>query len=283
MTSTVAKLMSDSETLYLHRIARLPLDADTEIFRHYPAFKLGVTRSVRYYAQRLLPLVKDLIASDSGNGDWIFTSPALAADTPAGANLLCRELFDLRMRERDDCNSRELSLVDIHYDNERTAAIDYAKLELADRLRERERLSQRLIRNPDFYGRPVLFVNDISVTGAQQQAMQEYFERGAATCVRWLYLIVVDPAIGKTDPRIEWRINFVPFEDLLRMVSREEIQFTGKCVLKLMQLSVAELDRVLQALNRERRTRLWELASRNGFASMEGFREQVNLMRSCSS
>ena len=41
---------------------------------------------------------------------------------------------------------------------------------------------------------------------------------------------------------MEWQINLAPFEDLLRMVSREQIQFTGKCVLKLMQLSIAELD-----------------------------------------
>jgi len=274
--------MSDAEILYLHRINKLPLDAEAEIFRQYPAFKLGVTRSVRYYARQLLPLVKNLIATEPENTGWIFTSPALASETPAGANLLCRELFDLCERERGHHNSGELALMDIHYDNERTAAIDYAKLDLADRLSERERLSQRLIRNPDFRGRPVLFVNDISVTGAQQHAMQEYFERGEATCVRWLYVIVVDPAIGKKDPRIEWQINSVSFADLLQMVSHEEIQFTGKCVLKLMQLRRAELDQVLRGLNGERRTRLWELASRNGFASMDGFREQMELMRSFS-
>src|SRR2546427_11680955 len=123
--------MTDSEILCLHRISKLPLDADAEIFRHYPAFKLGVTRSVRYYARLLLPLVKNLVASDSHDADWILTGPALATQTPAGANLLCRELFDLYMQERDMRNSNELSLIDIHYDNESTASIDYAKLDLA--------------------------------------------------------------------------------------------------------------------------------------------------------
>src|SRR5207247_480425 len=96
----------------------------------------------------------------------------------------------------------------------------------------------------------------ICVTGTQQHAMQQYFERDGAACVKWLYLIMVDPEIGRTKPEIEWQINFVPFEDLLRMVSREQIQLTGKCVLKLMQLSTAELDQVLRALDEERRTRL---------------------------
>lgn len=270
--------MSDDDTKSLLRITKLPLDTDAEIFRQYPAFKLGVTHSVRYYAQLLLPLVKNLIASESQYTDWILTGPAIAAQTPAAANLLCRELFDLYMRDRQ--NSKEISLMDIQYDNEATASIDYAKLDFADRLTERERLSGRLVRNTTFNGRPILFVNDICVTGAQQHALQRFFERDEASCVRWLYLIVVDPKIGKANPEIEWQINFAPFQDLLWMVSREQIQFTGKCVLKLMQLSTAELDQILRVLSEERRTRLLELAILNRFQDLDGFREQMELVRS---
>jgi glutamine phosphoribosylpyrophosphate amidotransferase len=148
---------------------------------------------------------------------------------------------------------------------------------------EHERLGQRLVHSSDFHGRPILFVNDVCVTGAQQRAMQQYFERAGAACVRWLYVIVVDPEIGRTKPDIEWQINFARFEDLLRMVSREEIQFTGKCVQRLMHLSIAELDQVLRALNEERRTRLLELAVLNGFQNLNGFHEQMRLVRSYAS
>ena len=77
--------MSESETTYLHRISQLPIDTDAEIFRRYPAFKLGVTGSVRYYAQLLLPLVKELIASDSQYTGWIMTGPPIVGQTPAAA------------------------------------------------------------------------------------------------------------------------------------------------------------------------------------------------------
>jgi len=277
---STAEVMSNSETICLHRIRQLPFDADAEIFRRYPAFKVGVTDSVRYYAQLLLPLVKELIANDSDHTGWILTGPAIAAETLAAANLLCQELFDLYMRERDPRTDKELSLIDIQYDNESTASIDYAKLDLADRLKLRERLSQRLVRNADFQGRPILFVNDVCVTGAQQDAMQEYFERDGAACVKWLYLIVIDPEIGRANPRLEWQINFAPFEDLLRMVSREQIQFTGKCMTKLMHLSIAELEQVLRALSAERRTRLLELATLNRFQNLDGFAEHMKLIRS---
>jgi hypothetical protein len=272
-------MASNPETTYLHRISELPFDAQSEIFRHYPGFKLGVVDSVRYYARLLLPLVRELIANSDHTG-WILTGPAIAAQTMAAANLLCRELSDLHLRERGTRNYKELSLVDIHYDNEKTASIDYANLDLADRLTLRERLSQRLVRNADFHGRPVLFVNDVCVTGAQQHAMQQYFESVAAADVRWLYILVIDPEIGRANPKIEWQINFAPFEDLLRMVSREQIQFTGKCVLKLLHLSIAELDQVLRALDPERRTRLLELATVNGFQNLDGFEEKMKLVRS---
>jgi len=106
-------MASNSETTSLHRISRLPFDAQAEIFRHYPGFKIGVVDSVRYYARLLLPLVRELIANDSDHAGWILTGPAIASQTMAAANLLCRELSDLYLRERDTRNYKELSLIDI--------------------------------------------------------------------------------------------------------------------------------------------------------------------------
>ena len=273
--------MTDIQTTSLHRISQLPLDANAEIFRHYPAFKLGVTAAVRHYAQLLLPLVQQLIT----NHGWILTAPPITCQTPAAANLLCWELFEMCRRD-----SKDLSLIDIQFDEsmganewtDPTRSRDYAKLNFADRVAEREFLSRRMLPNANFRGRPVLFVNDICVTGAQQHTMQSYFERVEAACVRWVYVIIVDPEIGRTTPDIEWQINFAPFEDLLRMVSREEIQFTGKCVQKLMHLGLAELDEVLGALNEERRRQLLELAIRNGFENLDGTQEQMKLVKSAT-
>ena len=59
---------------------------------------------------------------------------------------------------------------------------------------------------------------------------------------------MIDPEIGRANPKIEWQINFAPFAELLRMVSREQIHFTGKCMTKLMNLSVTELEQVMRAL-----------------------------------
>jgi hypothetical protein len=285
---TTAGVTNDSGVTSLYRISRLPLDAGAEIFRHYPAFKLGVTESVRHYARLMLPLVRAAVAGEPGHSEWVLTAPAVTARTPAAANLLCRELFDLYAREQNAGDSAALSLIDIRHDSESATwadwkdankSQDYAELEFADRVSERERSARRMVANADLRGRPVLFVNDMCVTGAQQQVMRRYFERAGAACVRWLYVIVVDPEIGRTTPKIEWQINFAPFPDLLRMVSREQIQFTGKCVQRLMGLSAAELEQVLRALDGGRRARLLELAVLNGYETLEGFRERMELVR----
>jgi hypothetical protein len=279
--------MNSTDITCLRRIGLAPIDPSDAIFGEYPAFKLGVISSVRHFAELLLPLVKELIASDSQNTDWILTAPAIASKTPAAANLLCWELFRLSEEEQDS-QTRKLTLIDIQLDGESTSIDwkdptkpqDYARLDFADRVTERERSSRRLVSNPEFRGRPVLFVNDICVTGAQQHIMQQYFERAEAASVRWLYVIGVDPEVGRSNPEIEWQINFAPFEDLLRMVAREQIEFTSKCVQRLMHLSTAELDQILRALNQQQRTRLRDLAVLNGFQHMDGFQEQMELVRS---
>jgi hypothetical protein len=202
--------------------------------------------------------------------------------------LLGHALFELYLQACHSPESRELSLIDLRHDRESSWADwkdpaksqDYAKLDFADRVNEHERLSRQLLLNDAFQGHPVLFVNDIRVTGAQEHAMQRYFEAAGAACVRWLYVIVVDAEIGRKEPAIEWQLNFVPFDELLRMVSREQIEFTGKCAQRLMSLSLTELEQVVRALNSKRRTSLLELVERNRFESMDGYREQVKLLRS---
>jgi len=280
--------MNSTDITCLHRISVTPIDPSNAIFGEYPAFKLGVTRSVRHFAELMLPLLKKIIASDSDHTNWILTAPPIVSQTPAAANLLCWELFRLCEGERD-LHAEKFDLIDIQYDSKSTTSIewkdptksqDYAKLAFADRVTERERSIRRLVHNPEFHGRPVLFVNDICVTGAQQNTMQHYFERAEVACVRWLYVIEVDQKVGRSNPEIEWQINFAPFEDLLRMVSREEIQFTSKCVQRLMHLSIAELDEVLRELTEERRTRLLELAILNGFQKVDSVQAQMELVRS---
>src|SRR5262249_15937483 len=149
------------------------------------------------------------IARESRHNDWILTSSAITAQTPAAANLLGWELLDLY--EREPVALGNISLIDIYHEGESrwidwkdpNKSQDYARLEFADRVTEQDRISRCLVHNPGFIGQQVLFINDIRITGAQQRAMQKYFEDVKATSVKWLYLIVTDPEIGRAEPKIE--------------------------------------------------------------------------------
>jgi hypothetical protein len=280
--------MTDYQTVSLHQINKLPFAPDEEIFHQYPGFKLGVMRCIRHYARQLLPSLKEILDQRSKHEGWILTSPAMTAQTPAAANLLGWELFDLYAEEQGTAAFKELTLIDIQ--NEKNSnwtnwkdpdkSQDYAKLEFADRVTEHEKLNRQLSRNPVFHDRPILFINDIRITGAQEQSMHQYFTDIGAKSVSWLYLIVVDPEIGKADPTIEWQINFAPFAELVRLVTREEIHFTAKCVQRLMSLDKSELAQILSELPNERRNQLLQIASRNEFENMPNFAEQFELLKS---
>lgn len=280
--------MNEINITCLKRISSTPIDSSDAILSQYPAFKLGVARSVQRYAELMFPLFKKLIASDSKNTDWILTAPAIIAGTPSAANLLCWELFRLCQQEQG-LGAWPITLIDIRLTDQSTGSKDwghpttsqdYAKLDYAARVIERKRISEFLGSNDEFRGRPVMFVNDICVTGIHQQSMQQYFDRTEAACVRWLYVIVVEQELGRLVPQIEGRINFLAFEDLLRMVSCEQIQFTTKCVNRLMGLSVPELDQIVRALDGERREQLLRLAVLNGFSRFGGFERQMETVRS---
>ncbi|HEY6805363.1 MAG TPA: phosphoribosyltransferase family protein [Pyrinomonadaceae bacterium] len=283
--------MTDFQTFSLHQINKLPFATDEEIFHQYPGFKLGVMRCIRHYARQLLPLLKQILSLSSKHEGWILTSPAMTAQTPAAANLLCWELFDLYSEEQGTAAFKELTLVDMQHEKDSNwtnwkdpnKPQDYAKLEFADRVTEHEKLSQRLTQNPVFQDRPILFINDIRITGAQEQSMRQHFTDLGAKNVSWLYLIVVDPEIGKADPTIEWRINFVPFAELLHLVTQEEIHFTAKCVQRLMSLDQSELEQILSELPNEQRDRLLEIATRNEFGNMPNFVKQFELLKTYQS
>ena len=66
------------------------------------------------------------------------------------------------------------------------------------------------------------------------------------------------------------------------MVAYESIEYTGKCVQKVMQFSLPELEQILRALDQERRARLLALAVANGFPLRQGFQQHMELLQAYS-
>ena len=278
--------MVETSVTSLLTIADACIDPGKPLLREYAAFKLGVKRSVLYFARRLLPLARQLIERDEHQTSWILTSPAMIA-APAAANLLCRELYPLLRRELPAALS--LSAVEIgseadvatrfHW-KEGVRSFDYATLDIGDRVRERQRLSASLVIEPRLRDGAVLFVNDICVTGAHQRAMERYFERARAMAVHWLYVIDVVQAVGRSEPRLEARLNHTSLDNLMQLLACEEIEYTSKCIQKVLLLDGKEIEQLLSRLDASRRRRLVELTIAEGYSLLAPFRSKVDLLRS---
>ena len=278
--------MVETSVTSLYTIMDASIDPGEPLLREYPAFKLGVKRSVLDFARQLLPLARQLIERDPHQTTWLLTSPAMVA-APAAANLLCRELYPLLRRELPA--ALRLSVVEIgseadaatrFHGKEGVRSLDYATLDLEDRVRERQRLSASLVIEPRFRDGAVLFVNDIRVTGAQQGAMERYFERARAKAVHWLYVVDVVEALGRSEPRLEARLNHTSLDTLMQLLGCEEIEYTSKCIQRVLLLSGEEIEQLLRRLDARRRSRLLELTIAEGYSLLAPFRSKVDLLRS---
>jgi len=151
---------------------------------------------------------------------------------------------------------------------------DYSRLDARQRTLARQAESRTLLPDDAFRGRAVLFINDINVSGAQQQCMRQYFDGVGAAEVHWLYILDVAPSIGHSQPMLENVINsasHASFEGFAALLRREEVDYTGKCLARLFSCSIKQLEGLLPALGGGRIQRLLDLTLREGAVTAEDF------------
>lgn len=259
----------------LHTITTLPLDPHFPLFEHYPAMKIGVQESVRYYASRLAPLAAEIIASEPETMEWVVTAPPLYA-IPAGANLLAWEVY--RMLAERAAGHRCIREVNLRYalpipsmTRHVLPGADYSSAGIEHRIRNRQALHEGegapRLASADFRGRAVLYVNDINVTGTQQTFMQRALDAVHPASIHWLYVIQVDPSLGRSNPEVEYSLNYLnldSFEDFAESVARADIEYTSRCVARLFAYPHAQLEPLLRSLDVTRRKRLHQLVTEEG-------------------
>jgi hypothetical protein len=162
---------------------------------------------------------------------------------------------------------------------------DYSRKGVEARIADRRQLFVERTRTLDpsvFRGRAVLFVNDINVTGTQQSFMQRAFEAVEPASVDWLYIIQVEPRLGRSNPELEHALNQLrlgTFEALAQVVARADIDFTCRCIRRLLTCPVAELEPLFHALDDTRRRILYDLATREGVYTREDDVAKLALLR----
>lgn len=274
----------------VHTITSLPLDPHFPLYERYPAMKLGVRESVRHYANLLVPLAETIIASQPESIDWVITAPPLFA-IPAGANLMAWEVYRLLSEKAFRRNS--FRTVDLRYSLSDPQSQDYTKRGgeysnsgIDERIANRRRLLEgKWAPRPDpadFRGRAVLLINDINVTGTQQRFLQRLLETVRPASVHWLYVIQVDPALGLSNPQLEYALNYLnleTFDDFAEVVARADIDYTSRCLSRLFHYPEEMVEPLIRSLDETRRKKLRQLVSEEGAYRGEDTGSKVALLQ----
>ena len=276
-------------SLALHTISTLPLDPNFPLFAHYPAMKLGVLESVRYYARRLVPLVETIMNSRPESAGWVLTAPPLYA-IPSGANLLAWEVH----RILDDSTLRKgfVRGVDVRYSLPNPGSRDFCKGSeysgpgLADRIRNRRRLFEGAwAPKPDpadFRDRDVIVINDINVTGTHQRFMRRNLATASPARIHWIHIFQVDPILGRSHPELEQSLNYLSMqtpEEFAATVAGAEIKYTSRSISRLLDFPKAKLAPLIRSLDETNRRKLAQLIDEEGAYQEPEYKTKLELLR----
>jgi hypothetical protein len=134
----------------------------------------------------------------------------------------------------------------------------------------------------DFCGNGVIVINDIRVTGTQQEHMNTSFEHVKPAALTWLYILQVEKELGITHPQIEHQINssrFDTFEDFVNLLTSADHRFTARCISRVFNYDLEEFSNVLQALSDQKRRALYELALGEGRFEGDFFVDKFKLLK----
>jgi hypothetical protein len=273
----------------LHSIGTYPFDLEGPIFAPYPAMKFGHVQSVNYFADLLAPMALQALADmPERDRGWVLTSPPLRG-LPCGANLVCRAL---RGRLAEALPEGEAPLADpLEIHGPRTPLRTLGEFEAIHNYSKGDLEQRRQFHLPSaestkydlagFGGRPVVFVNDINVTGTQLAAITKTLRNAAAKSLGVLLIVNVDPKIGRAFPRLEHEINtsrFAGLADYTAFLRDCEFEPTGKLISRLMSHDLPEFDAILEALPPAKRQMLHRAILREGFYGGPPFKEKLRVV-----
>ena len=254
----------------LHTINSYPFHLHHPVFARYPAMKFGEREAVEHFARLLEPAARSL-------GGDILTAPPVHG-LPSGANLICEALA-----RRLGMETEVLRLFDapgaFESEAEFAQAGDYARLDYATRQAEQE--PDAVFDAAKFRGKSVVFVNDINVTGSQQERMMRLLAPARPRAVHWLLIVDVAPGVGRRFPHLESEINHSRLADrdeLIAFLRLAELTYTGKFVARLLSYGIESWTRICRSLDRATRSAIREAILAEGVYPEAIFGEKLALL-----
>jgi hypothetical protein len=128
----------------------------------------------------------------------------------------------------------------------------------------------------------VIVINDINVTGTQQRFLQKVIEPVEPASIHWLYIFQAEAALGRSNPELEYSLNTLSlesFEDFAQTVASADIDYTSRCITRLLHYPESRLKPLIESLDGERRRRLHQLVIEEGAFTGGDLASKVALLR----
>jgi hypothetical protein len=274
----------------LHTIRDYPFVLTDPIFAHYPAMKLGHSKSVGHFAELLAPMIRHwMVEAPRADRDWVLTSPPLWG-LPCGANLVCRAVYEILVNTLPRDVAVTLDTLEVHgtrtpigsqSDFERYN--DYSKQDLKTRQNfhlesDDDDTTQDLA---TFQGRRTVFVNDINVTGTQLDSIEKLLHGAGVKSLDCFLILNVDGRIGRRFPQLESEINMsriFSLEEFTSFLRDFEFRCTGKLISRLLSYDAESLAGIFAALDRRKRMLLHRAILEEGLYGGAFFSEKTKVV-----
>jgi hypothetical protein len=212
---------------------------------------LGLHSSIRAYADLAASWVESWISEPRTAPVPKFVTSPPRASLPSAANLLVDQIAN--SLHIGTTPSAQLLLLPKAGQSAMTPR-HYASLTPAERLAYQRNERHTWVPVQNVMGASVLVVNDVYVTGAQQDAMARYLNELGVRRVAWLYLFRIRAA-GDRAASLEARLNAVGVENLeafLALVAEPELTPTTRFVWRLLELESRSFELAARTLPAQR-------------------------------
>ena len=276
----------ESTLCVLEQIHSLPLPLEQARFRHYPGMKLGQLPQIAFFGEQLGARALEVLHTDPHH-EWVMTAPPYH-QLPAAANLLARHVHTLLQQPGRNLPLIEPRLgqqqIEIRSQEEFKTFYDYSKNSLQQRIQERQRLQQIQDADqlaPRFKNRNVIIINDIYVTGTQQQFLQQMFTQFQVHACYWFYIFQVESALAQAHPEIEHQINNSQITDLdsyAKVLADSDTRHTARSISRLFNEEIDNFSYVLARLPPGVQQHLYQLALKEGRYGHPMFQPKMQLL-----
>lgn len=246
-------------------ISTIPVDTGNETLRRYPRLKLGSLETAWFFARALSRKARQTIDDHSHITRWVVTAPPLQ-NVCGAANLMarfCHELLESELPDSIDLSHKDLKLAGAPRGAAQLQKADgYSRMHYEDRISSRRNGPRPDLDHEGFRGSGIIFVNDINVTGAQQQFMSAQFRRVEPSLIQWLYVLAIDPVLGHSEPGLEYLLNnanHTDWPDFAHLLLHQELEYTGKCLARFYAFDVRQIQDLLPKLGARKASKLLQL------------------------